>query len=52
MTRLRQDEAGARKVINGIAMDGKTPLHLAIDLGFDVAVELLLEAGADTECLV
>lgn len=35
------------EIINAYDIDGKTPLHLAISLGLDAAVEILLEAGAD-----
>lgn len=43
LQRCNNDNAG----INGYSEDGKTPLHLAIDMGLEAAVEMLLKAGAD-----
>ncbi|GKT44751.1 ankyrin repeat domain-containing protein 7 [Colletotrichum spaethianum] len=37
------------EIINAYDAEGKTPLHIAISLGLDAAVEFLLEAGADVE---
>ncbi|EFQ35397.1 uncharacterized protein GLRG_10541 [Colletotrichum graminicola M1.001] len=34
-------------IINAYDIEGKTPLHIAINLGWDAAVEMLLDAGAD-----
>jgi ankyrin repeat protein len=36
-------------VIDGCTKDGKTPLHIAIEMGHEVAVEMLLEYGASVE---
>ena len=35
--------------INGYAENGKMPLHIAIDMGFEAAVEMLLESGANVQ---
>ncbi|KAK4243566.1 ankyrin repeat-containing domain protein [Corynascus novoguineensis] len=35
------------EIINTYDIEGRTALHIAINLGWDAAVEILLEAGAD-----
>ena len=46
---LLQHCKGDSAIINGYAKNGKMPLHIAIDIGFEAAVELLLESGADVQ---
>jgi hypothetical protein len=46
---LLQHCKGDSSIINGYAKNGKMPLHIAIDMGFEAAVELLLESGADVQ---
>ena len=46
---LLQHCKGDSAMINGYAKNGKMPLHIAIDIGFEAAVELLLESGADVQ---
>ncbi|KAF9884907.1 hypothetical protein FE257_000898 [Aspergillus nanangensis] len=46
LKRLLRHCAGNSKLINEITKDGRTPLLIAIDAGFDAAVEALLESGA------
>ena len=43
---------GDSRVINAFNQDGKTPLHISIQTGFDTAVEALLLAGANARCPV
>jgi hypothetical protein len=38
------------KVVNGYDNNGRTPLHMAIDMEFEAGVELLLVSGADVNC--
>ena len=40
------DERGA---VDGYDADGKTPLHAAIEAGFEPGVQVLLEFGADVK---
>ncbi|KAF2120193.1 ankyrin repeat-containing domain protein [Lophiotrema nucula] len=47
LAKLLQNCKGNGAIINGYAKDGRMPLHIAIDMGFEAAVELLLESGAD-----
>ena len=46
---LLQHCKGDSAIINGYAKNGKMPLHIAIDIGFEAAVELLLDSGADVQ---
>lgn len=43
---------GDGRVVNAFNQDGKTPLHISIQTGFDAAVEALLHAGANARCPV
>lgn len=38
-----------RTLIDAYCKEGRTPLHIAIDLGFEAAVEVLLEFGANVQ---
>ncbi|KAK4032090.1 ankyrin repeat-containing domain protein [Parachaetomium inaequale] len=38
-----------RGVVDGYDADGKTPLHAAIEAGFEAGVHVLLEFGADVK---
>jgi ankyrin repeat protein len=38
---------GERSVIDGYDTHGKTPLHTAIDTGFEAGVQVLLQYGAN-----
>jgi ankyrin repeat protein len=38
-----------RGVVDGYDADGKTPLHAAIEAGFEAGVQVLLEFGADVK---
>lgn len=49
LAKLLQQCKGDSAIINGYSKDGKMPLHLAIQMGFEVAVELLLESGAEVQ---
>lgn len=49
LKKLLQHSKGDGTVINGYTTDGQTPLHMAIATGFEIAVELLLEYGADAQ---
>lgn len=42
----------SNQIINAYNLDGQTPLHMAIELGFETAVEELLHSGADVRCAV
>ncbi|CAI7649288.1 unnamed protein product [Penicillium glandicola] len=50
LKRLLRHCAGESTAIDGLTREGKTPLLLAIETGFEVAVEMLLNAGADVHC--
>ena len=39
--------SGDQKVMESHDLDGKTPLHTAVDIGFEAGVCILLEHGAD-----
>ena len=39
--------SGDQRVVEGRDSDGKTPLHTAVDIGFEAGVCILLEYGAD-----
>jgi len=39
--------SGDQRVVEGRDSDGKTPLHTAVDIGFEAGVCILLEHGAD-----
>lgn len=39
--------SGDQQLIDGHDLDGKTPLHTAVDIGFEAGVDILLENGAD-----
>ncbi len=47
LKRVLQHCKGDGAIVNRYTRDGKTPLHIAIEMGFEVAVQLLLEFGAD-----
>lgn len=47
LKRLLKHCAGDSTLINGCTKEGRTPLLIAIDTGFEAAVEVLLESGAD-----
>ena len=39
--------AGERTLIDGYDNDGRTPLHTAVDMGFEAGVQVLLQFGAN-----
>lgn len=41
---------GKAGLIDSYDMQGKTPLHLAIEAGYEAGVQILLDAGADANC--
>lgn len=49
LKRLLRHCAGDSRLINARTQDGRTPLLIAIDAGFDTAVEALLEYGANVQ---
>ncbi|GFF23442.1 ankyrin repeat domain-containing protein 7 [Aspergillus udagawae] len=49
LTRLLKHCAGNSTLVNQCTKDGRTPLLIAIDTGFEAAVEVLLESGADVQ---
>lgn len=38
-----------KSVIDGLTVEGRTPLQIAVETDFEAAVELLLESGADAQ---
>lgn len=44
---LLEHSSGDQLVMEGHDLDGKTPLHTAVDTGFEAGVRVLLEAGAN-----
>ncbi|KAJ5936916.1 hypothetical protein N7466_003366 [Penicillium verhagenii] len=50
LKRLLRYCAGESTIINGLTREGKSPLFLATETGFEAAVEMLLDAGADVHC--
>lgn len=50
LKRLLQFCKGNSAVVNAYTKNGRTPLHIAIDVGSELAVESLLESGADVQC--
>ncbi|KAE8384469.1 ankyrin repeat-containing domain protein [Aspergillus alliaceus] len=47
LTRVLKHCVGNSTLVNQCTKDGRTPLLIAIDTGFEAAVEVLLESGAD-----
>ena len=39
--------AGERTLIDGYDNEGRTPLHMAVDMGFEAGVQVLLQFGAN-----
>lgn len=46
LTRVLKHCVGNSTLVNQCTKDGRTPLLIAIDIGFEAAVEVLLESGA------
>ena len=46
LQKLLKHCAGDCALVNGFTIEGKTALHIAVEMGFEPAVELLLEHGA------
>ncbi|KAK3985846.1 ankyrin repeat-containing domain protein [Cladorrhinum sp. PSN332] len=44
---LKHCAGGDREVLDGYDVNGKTPLHTAIDTGFEAGVQMLLQFGAN-----
>lgn len=47
LQKLLKHCAGDFTLVNGYTIEGKTALHIAVEMGFEAAVELLLEYGAN-----
>ncbi len=47
---LEHCAAGERGVIDACDLDGRTPLHTAVNSGFEAGVQVLLLFGADVKC--
>jgi ankyrin repeat protein len=50
LKKLLKHCAGDSALINGYTKEGRTALHIAIDTGFEAAVEVLLKSGANVQC--
>ena len=46
LQKLLKNCAGDCALVNGFTIEGRTALHIAVEMGFEPAVELLLENGA------
>jgi ankyrin repeat protein len=42
--------SGDQTVIEGHDSSGRTPLHTAVNMGFEAGVRILMEAGANPDC--
>lgn len=49
LKKLLRHCASDSAVLNAYTKDGRTPLHIAVDMGFEAAVEALLDFGANVQ---